>query len=119
MTTIQSVLQTRAYPGRGCLAARTSEGELVFVYFVTGRSRASKNRVLSATPSGDITVRDRGDAQHDALRHYCAAASRGAWTVVGNGDQVEPIAVDPGPQRPVVLPRTPLAGCSLSARVVH
>lgn len=67
---------------------------MLFVYFVTGRSPASKNRVLSATPSGDITVRDRSDVQHDALRHYCAAASRGAWTVIGNGDQVEPIAVD-------------------------
>ncbi len=93
MTTIQSVLRTRAYPGRGCLAARTSLGDLVFVYFLTGRSAASKNRALSATPNGDIIVRDRGDAQHDALRHYCAAASRGAWTVIGNGDQVEPIAV--------------------------
>ena len=67
---------------------------MVFVYFITGRSPASKNRALSATPSGDISVRDRDDAQHDALRHYCAAASRGPWTVIGNGDQVVPIAVD-------------------------
>ncbi|MDQ2852083.1 MAG: IMP cyclohydrolase [Actinomycetota bacterium] len=92
MTTLQNVLRSRPYPGRGCVAARTSLGDLVFIYFLTGRSAASKNRELSETTNGDIIVRDRSNSQHDALRHYCAAVRRGGWRVIGNGDQVEPIA---------------------------
>ena len=68
-------------------------GRLCFVYFLTGRSGASRNRVLVRLGNGDLAVQDRSSAaDRDPLRHYIAAASRGPWVVVGNGDHVVPIA---------------------------
>ena len=103
MPTIGDLLQTRPYPGRGCAAIRTSGGDLSFVYFLTGRSSASKNREIVPAPhldladlglpDPDLVVRGRGEGVFDALRHYRASVRRGGWTVVGNGDQVEPIAL--------------------------
>jgi IMP cyclohydrolase len=93
MASTAEVLESRPYPGRGCLAVRTTSGTLCFVYFLTGRSDGSRNRVLVRLGNGDVAVQDRSSsADRDPLRHYIAAASRGPWVVVGNGDQVVPIA---------------------------
>jgi len=93
MSGTAEVLESRPNPGRGCLAARTTSGTLCFVYFLTGRSEASRNRVLVRLGNGDVAVQGRSSgADRDPLRHYIAAASRGPWVVVGNGDQVVPIA---------------------------
>ena len=46
------VLESRPYPGRGCLATRTTTGLLCFVYFLTGRSPASRNRKLTVLDNG-------------------------------------------------------------------
>jgi IMP cyclohydrolase len=87
------ILQSRPYPGRGFLAARTISGTLCFVYFLTGRSEASRNRNLVKLANGDVAVQDSSSGMgRDPLRHYIAAASRGPWVVVGNGDHVAPIA---------------------------
>jgi len=94
MTTLAMALHDRPYPGRGCVAAATSDGRLWFVYFLTGRSPASRCRDLNPLPGGDLQVRDTSDGAHDALRHYVAYARRGPWTVIGNGDQVIPLAED-------------------------
>lgn len=87
------MLQSRPYPGRGVLAARRGDDELVFVYFLTGRSAASRSRRLDVLSNGDVAVVDTtGVGEFDALRHYVAGAQRVDWVVVGNGDQVVPIA---------------------------
>lgn len=91
--TLTEALGRRLYLGRGCVAARVADGSLWFAYFLTGRSEASRSRALEQHPDGDLRVVDtRSGGQHDALRHYVAAARRGRWSVVGNGDQVEPLA---------------------------
>jgi IMP cyclohydrolase len=92
MSTVAELLSGRPYPGRGCVAARTGTGELVFAYFLTGRSEASRNREMVALETGDVVVRDAGGESGDPLRHYVAAARRGPWTVVGNGHQVVALA---------------------------
>lgn len=93
MLTLAAVLGTRPYPGRGCLAARLPNGELWLAYFLTGRSAPSRARALELGSNGDVRVVDtRSDGEHDALRHYVAAAHRGEWTVIGNGEQVLPLA---------------------------
>jgi hypothetical protein len=114
--TVADVLSGRPYPGRGCLVARTVDGALCFTYFLTGRSPASRARA--------ITVRELA---HDALRHYVAGARRGPWVVVGNGEQVIPIAesLDRGddvittwgqhtyePDPPIFTPRIWVATCT-------
>ena len=92
MLALADALRDRSYPGRGCLAARLADDSLWFTYFLTGRSDASRSRALEQHAGGDMHVVDtRSGGERDALRHYVAAARRGRWTVVGNGDQVEPL----------------------------
>lgn len=92
LPSLDDVLRSRPYPGRGCVAARLVDGRLALAYFLTGRSTASRSRELLVDPSGAIVVRDTSGGPHDDLRHYVAGVRRDGWTVVGNGDQVEPIA---------------------------
>ncbi len=91
---VEDALAERPYPGRGCIAARIPSGSLWISYFLTGRSEASRSRTLQSEAGGDLRVVDtRALGEHDHLRHYVAAARRDGWTVVGNGDQVEPLAL--------------------------
>lgn len=93
MLTVTEALSARPYPGRGCLAARLDDDSLWLGYFLTGRSEASRSRVVERSEAGDLRVADsRGEGECDPLRHYVAAARRDPWTVVGNGDQVVPLA---------------------------
>lgn len=92
MSDLGQILGTRGYPGRGCVSARLADGRLYLAYFLTGRSEASRSRTVELQPSGDVQVRDTSGGDHDDLRHYVAAVRREGWTVVGNGDQVEPLA---------------------------
>jgi IMP cyclohydrolase-like protein len=95
VTSLKDLLSARPYPGRGLAVAKTSRGALQVVYFVTGRSDASRGRAIAVLPNGDAAVQDTASrGGHDALRHYVAAARRQNWLVVGNGDQVVPIAED-------------------------
>lgn len=94
MLTVRQALQERPYPGRGCLVARTEDGVLRFVYFLTGRSSASRSRELVVSDNGDLEVRDTSAGSHDSLRHYTALARRADWCVLGNGEQVVPLAQD-------------------------
>lgn len=92
MADLHDLLRQRTYPGRGCVAARLPDGRLYLGYFLTGRSPASRSRSIDVQPSGDVQVRDTSGKDHDSLRHYVAALRREGWTVVGNGEQVEPLA---------------------------
>jgi IMP cyclohydrolase len=93
VTSVSELLQSRPYPGRGVLAARTAAGKRCLVYFLTGRSPASREREIVVLDDGDVAVRSTGGGQPaDALRHYVAAARRGQVIVVGNGSQVVPVA---------------------------
>lgn len=89
---LHETLLARSYPGRGLVAARLPDARLCLSYFLTGRSAASRSRSFAASPSGDVRVEDTSGGPHDDLRHYIAAVRRGGWTVVGNGDHVEPLA---------------------------
>jgi IMP cyclohydrolase len=91
MTELVEALRQRPYPGRGCVAARLGDDHLYLGYFLTGRSQASRSRTIALQPQGDVQVTDTSGGDHDSLRHYVAAVRRGGWTVVGNGDQVEPL----------------------------
>lgn len=93
MTALAAALSSRPYPGRGCVAARVGDGSLWLGYFLTGRSEASRARALELRPGGEVeVVGTSGCGGGDPLRHYRALVRRNGWTVVGNGDQVEPLA---------------------------
>jgi hypothetical protein len=71
------------------------DGTFTLVYFLTGRSVASRARVLSRKPGGNISVEDfQVGAEYDELRHYAAYVHQGSWAVFGNGSQVEALAND-------------------------
>lgn len=105
------------YPGRGLLVGRTDYG-LVSLYWITGRSEASRQRQF--IPRGiELQVEDASEANEDPLRHYQAAGIFGRYLVVGNGRHVEEIGsglsersapellelLEPEPAPPIFTPR--------------
>lgn len=118
------------YPGRGLAVWSTPGGTIRWLYFLTGRSAASKDRSLRFADGRLSVVPSSGDPT-DALRHYdCAVPIRGdsatsedRGLVIGNGDHVELIArrlgegatveasllgIDPEPDPPIHTPRIAL-----------
>jgi IMP cyclohydrolase len=88
---VHEVVAGNRYPGRGVLWARTLSGALCGGYFLTGRSAASKARVLRRGDA-ELIVSPAGQFEFDPLRHYVAARERGGWLVFGNGEQVAVVA---------------------------
>jgi IMP cyclohydrolase len=80
------------YPGRQLFLGTTANKEPAFIYLVTGRSPASRERI--AKPMGDaIIMGPIGDTPYDWLRHYMAVKvdnTIGLMTVT-NGIQTEAI----------------------------
>jgi len=86
-----TVVALAEYPGRGLLVGRAADGSPFILYFVTGRSEASRSRRAVARGDGHIGIEpDRASASDD-LRHYIAVASRTGLWVVGNGTHVAEI----------------------------
>jgi IMP cyclohydrolase len=112
------------YPGRGLIHMVDTAGVSTWVYFITGRSDASKARRVRADPDGLVVVPTEHSADSDALRHYACARWANDILVVGNGDHVDVIAsglkqghslkqitalIDPEPDPPIWTPRIALA----------
>ena len=107
------------YPGRGIAIHRHHDDHLEWIYFLTGRSEASRARTFLV---GDdrVAVVPVGEGEHDPLRHYSCVRVVGPALVVGNGDHVDTIAdavhtgadlptavagIDPEPDPPILTPR--------------
>lgn len=80
------------YPGRGIAVHRHHDGGLEWIYFLTGRSEASRRRVLHAEDDRVLVVPTDEAAAPDPLRHYACVRAVGQVLVVGNGDHVDQIA---------------------------
>lgn len=91
--TLGSALGALPYPGRGLAVVGTRTG-VAAAYFLTGRSAASRNRALEATPEGGVVVRDLSSGPDDPLRHYVALVRTSDAVVIGNGEQVAEVATD-------------------------
>lgn len=91
--TLNAELAAHGYPGRGILVARTADDGRCIVYFMTGRSPASRDRALVRDGSS-LYARAHSAADHDPLRHYRSVTVGPRWCVVGNGDQVDVIATN-------------------------
>jgi IMP cyclohydrolase len=80
------------YPGRQIFIGMTAGGKPAFLYLVTGRSPASRER--KATPRGDsIIMGPISDVPYDWLRHYMAVKVDNSigLMAVSNGIQTEAI----------------------------
>jgi IMP cyclohydrolase len=84
------VLAERDYPGRGVALGRDVNGTGFALYWLTGRSAASRERYLDVH-AGAVDVKDASDGPRDALRHYTAVRQSASALIVGNGDQVTPL----------------------------
>lgn len=111
------------YPGRGLIFKVDAAGEAAWVYFITGRSDASRARTVRTEPDGLVVVPTSMSAETDVLRHYVCARWADGKLVVGNGDHVDVLArgleqgrsleevvdsIDPEPDPPIWTPRIAL-----------
>jgi IMP cyclohydrolase len=92
---------------------------VVALYFVTGRSDASRQRRFVPRGTGLHIEDDTGGGGDDPLRHYQAAGIFGGQLVVGNGRHVDEVglgladqpasrlidALEPEPDPPIFTPR--------------
>jgi IMP cyclohydrolase len=113
-------IQLPAYPGRGVAVHRHHDGHLEWIYFLTGRSEASRRRVLHAADDR-LLVLPADELDHpDPLRHYACIRLVDARLVIGNGDHVDQISdalasgrrvddalrdLEPEPDPPIHTPR--------------
>ena len=89
---LTEALTAAPYPGRGLAIVRCGNGALGVVYWLTGRSTPSRERVLRAS-GPDLFVQDRRRGQaSDPLRHYRASRQVHGYDLVGNGDHVDHLA---------------------------
>lgn len=81
------------YPGRGIVLGNTADGKMgVAVYFLTGRSASSRNRVLVQKGNAIATeFANKDEADNPSLVIYTALRKYGPTTIVTNGDQTETI----------------------------
>jgi IMP cyclohydrolase len=82
------------YPGRGFVIGRAADGiARLHLYWLTGRSENSRNRVLveegGAIRTATADTSREGDT---SLTVYTALTSAGETHIVGNGDQVDTVA---------------------------
>jgi IMP cyclohydrolase len=86
-------LKANSYPGRGILLGLDATGRLALqVYWITGRSAGSKNRVL-VVEDGDVRTRPFEESRRtdDPNIYYRAIAAAGDRHVVSNGNHTDVI----------------------------
>lgn len=108
------------YPGRGLIHHIDPDGTVGWIYFVTGRSDASRSRRLRQERESLFVEPITGDPD-DHLRHYACARVVNEHLIIGNGDHVDMLAeriadlatavatIEPEPDPPIWTPRIALA----------
>lgn len=97
------------------MAYRDERAVQWWLYFLTGRSNASRDRQLRYSVDR-LVVQATDAAEVDDLRHYACTRSSALGVVVGNGDHVDVLAsaqevghvieeIDPEPDPPIYTPR--------------
>ena len=86
-------LESNAYPGRGIMLGRTSDGtKAVITYFIMGRSENSRNRVFVEDGEGIRTQAfDESKLVDPSLIIYAPVRVLGNKTIVTNGDQTDTV----------------------------
>ncbi|MFF2554903.1 IMP cyclohydrolase [Nocardia sp. NPDC058058] len=90
---VREFIGQNPYPGRVIGFRSTQPGQLESVIMLTGRSPASKARVLDPARQGTTMLRARATTAdpHDELRHYPAVVADSTGIVIANGDHSVPL----------------------------
>lgn len=90
---IAEILNSNAYPGRGIIIGKTSDGtKAVTAYFIMGRSSNSRNRVFVEDGEGIRTQAfDPSKLEDPSLIIYAPVRVLGNKTIVTNGDQTDTV----------------------------
>ena len=95
LDSLQRLLSTNTYPGRGIVLGVTPDGRrAVIAYFIMGRSVNSRNRIFVSQPDGGIITKafDESKMVDPSLIIYAPVRvpSKGVW-IVTNGDQTDTV----------------------------
>ncbi len=93
LLSIEQELKNNAYPGRGIILGKSSDGtKAVAAYFIMGRSENSRNRVFVEEGEGIRTQAfDPSKLTDPSLIIYAPVRVLGNKTIVTNGDQTDTI----------------------------
>ena len=93
LLSIEKELQENAYPGRGIIIGRSTDGtKAAIAYFIMGRSENSRNRVFVREGEGIRTKAfDPSKLVDPSLIIYAPVRVLGNKTIVTNGDQTDTI----------------------------
>jgi IMP cyclohydrolase len=86
------LLERNAYPGRGLAIGLDDSGRATALYWVTGRSTASRQRRAHIDGTDVMIVPEEVGAHLHSLRHYRALRMTASGVIVGNGSHVSDIA---------------------------
>jgi len=87
-------LKNNAYPGRGIVMGLGPNGERVQIYWLTGRSENSKNRIFVQNKDGSVSTKafDEKKLKDPSLIIYNPLRIANDIYIVSNGDQTDTIA---------------------------
>jgi hypothetical protein len=93
LSSLAALLRANAYPGRGLMIGKSEDGKkAVFVYFIMGRSKNSRNRVFAEDGNGIIIYPfDPSAVEDPSLIIYHPVRVLGKTQIVTNGDQTDTI----------------------------
>ena len=93
MADLEKLLRDNAYPGRGIVIGRSTDGaKAITAYFIMGRSANSRNRVFVTEGEGIRTEAfDPSKMEDPSLIIYAPVRVLGKYTIVTNGDQTDTV----------------------------
>lgn len=89
---IEHLLRNNTYPGRGIIIGKSENNNICIAYFLSGRSKNSRNRILEEV-NGDVFTKafDESKVEDPSLIIYPAIKTLGNTIIVTNGDHTDTI----------------------------
>lgn len=92
ISSIENLLKKNSYPGRGIIIGKSENNNICIAYFLSGRSKNSRNRILEEK-NGDVFTKafDESKVEDPRLIIYSAIKTLGNTIIVTNGDHTDTI----------------------------